>query len=106
LTRYASRIDANQPEIVDAFRKLGCSVKLSHGVGAGWPDTAVGFGGLTLLVEIKSGKGKLNDRQLEWLEDWTGGHYVVRNLDDVERLVSMVRGWHRILWANAGVQMS
>jgi thiosulfate reductase cytochrome b subunit len=85
---------------------MGCSVKLSHGVGAGWPDTAVGFGGLTLLVEIKSGKGKLNDRQLEWLEDWTGGHYVVRNLDDVERLVSMVRGWHRILWANAGVQMS
>jgi hypothetical protein len=106
VTRYASRIDANQPLVVDAFRKLGCSVKHMHTAGSGIPDLAVGFGGLTLLVEIKTEKGKLNDRQLEWLEDWTGGHYVVRNLDDVERLVSMVRGWHRILWANAGVQMA
>jgi hypothetical protein len=106
VTRYASRIDVNQPQIVEAFRKMGCSVKHMHTAGSGIPDLLCGYGGLTLLVEVKTEKGKLNPRQQEWLEDWTGGHYVVRNLDDVERLVSMVRNWHRILWANSGAQMA
>ena len=97
MPNYARRVDANQGEIVNAFRKLGCSVKLAHTVGQGWPDLAVGYGGLTAFVEVKAEKGQLNARQKEWLEDWTGGHYVARDFDDVQRISSMLRKWHRAI---------
>ena len=38
MPRRAPRIDANQPEIVKSFRKLGCTVQHLHMVGDGCPD--------------------------------------------------------------------
>jgi hypothetical protein len=94
VTRYASRVDSNQSEIVSAFRDLMCSVKHLHTAGRGIPDILVGFGGFTALCEIKTEKGKLNKVQEEWRKDWTGGVYTVRNFDDVVRIHRMMMRWH------------
>jgi hypothetical protein len=102
VTRYAAKVDANQVDIVSAFRRLGCSVKHLHRVGAGCPDIAVGLGGLTRFVEIKTDKGKHTQAQLDWLEDWTGGAYLVRNIGDVEACVASMKAWMRYI--NDGIR--
>lgn len=102
MSQYARRVDSNQAEIVAAFRFHGCSVKLMHAAGKGFPDLAVGRAGITTLVEVKAGKGKLNDRQKEWLDDWTGGHDIARDIGDVERIVARLRDWHLILTTYQG----
>ena len=53
---YARRTDANQKEIVKTFRDAGAYVIDLSRVGKGCPDLCVGFGGLTILVEVKSGE--------------------------------------------------
>lgn len=70
------RIDGNQPEIVQALRRIGCHVLELSFVGGGVPDLVVWKrDGLTArLVEIKNpaSKGKLNELQERWHRDWTG----------------------------------
>lgn len=83
MTRYAAKIDANQPDIVDAFRKLGICVKHMHTAGHGVPDLLLAYGGYVRLAEIKTEKGRLTKAQKEWAADWTGGIYLIRNVDDV-----------------------
>ena len=39
--RRAARVDDNQGQIVDALRRVGCSVWSLAGVGKGFPDLAV-----------------------------------------------------------------
>lgn len=97
LTRHARRVDENQPEVVKAFRGMGCSVLHLHMAGKGVQDIAVGYGGLTALVEIKTEKGKYKPAQEKVMSEWTGGYYTVRSLDDVERIVSMLRNWRNEL---------
>lgn len=78
------RTDANQAEIVDALRKVGCSVMdLSH-VGRGCPDILVSDRQQRLhLMEIKTAKGKLNKRQQEWHDKWQGPRpFVVRTVEE------------------------
>ena len=59
----AAKVDKNQTEIVEAFRKLGFSVQHLHTVGGGVPDLLVGRGGINLLVEVKDGgKSQTNTR--------------------------------------------
>jgi hypothetical protein len=102
VTRYAAKVDKNQPEIVQAFRDRGCSVKHLHTVGGGVPDLLVGFAGYTRLVEVKTDKGKLTDAQKEWAEDWLGGIYLVRNLTDVENCVASMKDHCR--WIAEGIR--
>lgn len=96
--RRAARTDANQPEVVDAFRKLGCSVAILSQVGGGVPDLAVskggtaGYGGRMCFVEVKDGDKPPSDRQLtpdqvEFVQKWRGPVYIVENLDEVARVV-------------------
>lgn len=85
----ARRTDANHVEIVSALRAVGCSVMdLSH-VGRGCPDILVSdLHDRLVLIEIKTAKGKLNRRQLEWHEQWRGGSVViVRTVDEALRAV-------------------
>ena len=70
--RRNARIDKNHPEIVEAFRKLGASVLSLAPLGRGVPDLLVAIGGVTWLMEIKYKKGKENDLQIEWAENWKG----------------------------------
>lgn len=90
MTRFARKVDANQPDIVKAFRDLGCRVLHLHMVGAGCPDIAVAKQEITALVEIKDGKGKMTPDELEFHKDWPGLLFIVRTEDDVARVVSVM----------------
>jgi hypothetical protein len=80
--RRAAKVDANQPEIVAALRKVGADVTSLAAVGEGVPDLLVGFRGATVLIEVKDGSKPPSARQLtadqiEWHAAWRGGRCVV-----------------------------
>lgn len=84
----AKRVDANQPEIVKAYRDLGFSVYSCAPMGKGFPDLVVGIHGITDLVEVKDGDKppsgrKLTPDQVTFFNDWKGSVRVVNNIDDV-----------------------
>lgn len=92
MARRAAKIDRNQNEIVDAFRKFGCSVLLLHTVGRGCPDICVGKNKKTVLVEIKDGNKPKSGRELtkdeqKFHDEWLGSLFIVENLGDVIALV-------------------
>ncbi|WP_386681891.1 hypothetical protein [Loktanella sp. R86503] len=93
--RYAAKVDDNQPEIIEALRKAGCSVTPTHQAGKGFPDLAVGRQGRTYLLEIKDGskipsKQKLTDDQVRWHGAWLGHKAVVRNVGEALEAVGII----------------
>ena len=89
----AARVDKNQKEIVEAFRKFGCSVLMLHTVGHGCPDIAVGKNKKTVLVEIKDGNKVKSAKELtkdeqKFHDEWKGSLFIVENLGDVIALVN------------------
>ena len=67
---WAKKTDANQQDIVDDLRKLGCTVVDLSSVGQGCPDLLVGIRGFTILMEVKNerGRNKLTPQQERWIE--------------------------------------
>ena len=62
--RIASKRDANEADIVEALEDAGAIVtRISQ---AGLPDLLVLFRGVFLLLECKSGRGKLTKAQKEF----------------------------------------
>ena len=53
--RRAAKIDDNQPELVRLMRAMGVSVAITSAAHDGFTDLVVGFGGITVLVEVKDG---------------------------------------------------
>ena len=51
--RRSERIDRNQPEIVEALRKLGATVQLLHTDHDGIPDLLAGYQGRNFLLRVK-----------------------------------------------------
>ena len=88
---FAHRIDANQPEIVAAFERLGCSVIDLSGVGHGVPDLAVSVFRQTVFVEVKTESGVLEPSQIRYHRESKAWNDVARNLADVERIVAAMR---------------
>ena len=91
--RTAAKVDANQGEIVQALRDMGCSVELLHRVGKGCPDILVGLRGHNWLMEIKDGskpysRRKLTPDEKEWHEKWRGQKAVVKSVDEAVALVN------------------
>lgn len=85
--RRASKVDANQPQIVAALRDVGASVQPLHAVGKGCPDLLAGFRGVNYLLEVKDGSlppsaRKLTDAQAEWHPSWRGNVVVVNSVDE------------------------
>ena len=81
-----ARADRNQPELVEAYRRLGASVQHLHTVGRGCPELLVGIHGLNVLVEAKTSLGKMTPDELDWHLSWTGQVEIVRSVDEaVER---------------------
>jgi hypothetical protein len=85
--RTRAKIDANQNEIVDALRAVGCSVQSLAGVGKGVPDTLVysPFRRCLLLFELKDGNKPPSRRQrtpaqLTWHAEWKGPVYVINSI--------------------------
>lgn len=82
------RADANQPEIVKAFRGFGYTVQHLHTVGKGCPDILVGKFGLNFLIEIKDGdkmpsQQKLTPDEEQWHSLWRGQVDIIKNKEDV-----------------------
>lgn len=89
----ASKTDANQTEIVEALRQIGCSVQLLHMVGKGCPDLLVGQHGLNVLIEVKDGSKppsarKLTPDQVRWHDAWRGQVTVVCSVDEAIQAVT------------------
>ena len=88
--RRAARTDANKAEIVAALREAGATV---------WDlrlpvDLLCGYGGKTLLMELKDGSKppsaqKLTKLQSTFMASWTGGPVVTVN--DVEGALRALR---------------
>jgi len=86
--RSAARIDDNQPEIIKAFRKFGCSVADTHALGKGFPDIVVAKNFKTAVIEIKDGSKprsacKLTTDEIKFRSSWLGLYFVVESIGDV-----------------------
>ncbi len=90
--RRAARTDENHSDVVDAFRRLGCSVLSLAGLGQGVPDLLISNRHGSYLVEVKDGekppsKRKLTDDQVEFHSHWRGQIYIVERLEDVAAVI-------------------
>ena len=84
LNRYAKRRDKNEPEIIQAFKSVGASVK-SIDVPC---DLIVGIQNTNILVEVKMPKGRLTPEQKKFMETWKGGEvHVVRTTEEAIQLI-------------------
>ncbi|MGI4834649.1 MAG: hypothetical protein ACRYFK_14430 [Janthinobacterium lividum] len=81
MLRTAARVDANQPEIVQALRAIGASVLHVHQLKNCF-DILVGYRKRTFLMEIKDPAQPPSGRQLtpgeaRFRADWRGSEYHV-----------------------------
>lgn len=85
--RRAARVDANQPEVVKAFRDLGWSVLIISQL-KNCCDLFVSKNGRTIAVEVKDGtlppsKRKLTPGEQEFMETWQGEYKIIESIEDV-----------------------
>ncbi len=83
----AARVDANQPEIVKAFRDLGWYVLIISQL-KNCCDIIVSKGGRTIAVEIKDGEKppsqqKLSSGEIKFRDEWQGEYKLITCIDDV-----------------------
>lgn len=100
--RHAAKVDTNQPEIVRALRKVGCSVQSLSAVGRGCPDLLVGRAGAAYLLEVKDDghrrnrdphaseiEQQLTPMQLDWHRTWRGHVAVVHSAEEALKAVGL-----------------
>jgi len=90
--RLRPRVDRNQAEIVDALRRVGCSVQSLAAVGSGCPDLLVGKAGINYLLEVKDHEKAPSARvltrdQREWHASWNGWAFVVGSAAEALEIV-------------------
>jgi hypothetical protein len=96
--RRAARADGNQPQIVAAFRGLGCSWLDLHRVGEGCPDGLAGADGVDQLVEIKTPGEHMNADQKEFAFSWRGREVaLIYTVEDVVNCVKVMRAHAAVL---------
>jgi len=91
--KFHKRTDKNQKSIVEALRKIGCSVYVLSDSGKGLPDLLIGVDNLNILIECKTkdnwyGKKGLSKTQSEFAVNWKGGLILV--VYDVEDAIIKV----------------
>lgn len=96
MPRRAAKVDENQPEIVDAARRMGCTVQPLHTVGQGCPDLLVGISGTNDLWEVKDGAKvpsaqKLTIDQIQWHDEWRGNVQVINSVEKAVARINYVR---------------
>ena len=95
MSRVAARVDSNHGEIVEALVGHGCKIIDLSGVGKGVPDIMVWIPlwGRWVLIEIKSSRGKLNERQRKWHEEFKNCMvFVVRSAEEALAAVQHFEG--------------
>lgn len=93
MARRAAKIDANQNEIVDALRALGCTVQSLAEVGDGCPDLLVGVEHVDFILEVKIPGEELNARQTKWHREWNGRAHVVWTVDQALDVAKKYIAW-------------
>ena len=85
MPRYASSVDLNQQEIIDALKQIGCSV-----VAIGTPvDLLVGLRKRNFLIEVKRpGEKPRTKAQREFLKNWEGQVRVCQSAEEAIILVT------------------
>lgn len=96
-----ARTDANQTQVVNAFRMFGCSVQHLHTIGKGCPDILVGYKGKNYLFEIKDGdkpqsQRRLTEDEMKWHKLWTGQVKVIDSVDFVKRFIDDPERWSKM----------
>jgi len=91
MTRRAHKVDANQEEIAQALRIMGCKVAITSGLGNGFPDLVVRKGRVVRLVEVKDGgkppsQRKLTPPEEKFRQEWEPVYEIVESVDDALRL--------------------
>ena len=86
-------LDAVHKIVETSMRLLGASVASMAMVGKGFPDLLVGYNGHNILLELKTGNGKLRPAQRKWLAEWRGQAWVVAIPHDatVDEVLSLCR---------------
>ena len=86
---WAKKIDANQGEIVEALKRIGCEVEVLSGC-AGMPDLLVALGNRLFLLEVKNvkGKNKVNEDQVKFHKRFKTT--VVRNIEEALEVVTQL----------------
>ncbi len=82
--------DSNQAGMVKDLRDQGFSVAITSGVGDGFGDLVVAYGGLNLLVEVKDPEKspsarKLTEAEQKFHDEWKGPIIVAETSDEVAR---------------------
>lgn len=90
--RRAAKVDSNQPEIVAALRKIGCSVTPTHALGKGFPDIAVGYRGSNYFFEIKDGslspsRRALTEDEFKWHDAWRGQVAIIESISQAIKFI-------------------
>jgi len=98
---YARRVDDNQKELTNLWRKMEVSVLLLHVVGNGCPDMLLGFTDyqgkpVNILVEVKDGKKPLSAQKLtmgevEFFNKWQGQVCIIRSKTEAKELINKYR---------------
>lgn len=89
--RRAAKVDRNQPEIVDAFRKMGCAVLIISQL-KNCADLVVSKDFKTALVEVKDGAKPpsarmLSEGELKFMHGWKGMYFIVEDLHGVRKVL-------------------
>jgi hypothetical protein len=93
--RRAAKIDANQPEIVNALRKVGVTVCITSHVGGGFPDLAASYRGKLIFLEVKDGakppsRRKLTPAEADFHREWSEHVAIVETVEQALAAVGVV----------------
>jgi hypothetical protein len=81
--RRAAKIDAVQPEIVEALRAVGATVYyIKEPV-----DLLVGYRGRTVVLECKSKNGTLRPSQEKFFAEFEGEAYIVQTVSQALKAI-------------------
>ena len=90
--KWVKTKDANHDEIASALVKAGCSVYDASEFGDGFPDLVVGRAGQCYLLECKTTKGRMREKQSVFEKNWQGHFAVVRSPMEALKAVGLVNG--------------
>jgi len=88
---WSNKVDKIQPAVIKIFETAGFSVDTNS--KAGTPDLTVAVNEeITFMVEVKSTpNAKLTPAQVKFHKKWKGKIYVVRSIEDAEKVVNEYR---------------
>lgn len=86
--RHAARRDEAEPGIISALVGIGAKVQPLSDTNV--PDLLVGWCGINVLLEVKTGDARLRPGQKEWIRQWAGPVFVVRSEQEAVEAVTVL----------------